>query len=310
MNQNPSDMLRGLPGYSPQANKVGGDNPQVLTSAQVGAVPSLPGRFFDQLNMPPSPLGLRESALLEAREAVENRPDAIIAAERIAMGVRTGLATNGALAFDPNIEWANARAVPFDRFVRGVVVPFDANAAQLATAAAIEETNRNPASFNSGTPFEEWATITGAGEAIGVDVESGVIAVVDEVGITTWSLQAEHELVWALGVGFSQTADPTTPQNARIMLWPPRRGFPFGSADDPARPNGKGRLSNTAGSTSNTVHLSLMVRFLSTTTPVLSYPHYFEAVVRGWKVPMGRDNRPLAASIGGADASAPSPERT
>jgi len=309
---NPSDLLRGLPGYTPQSGRVGGDNPQTLTAAQVsGNVPSIAGRFFDQLNAGPTALGIREEALLDARKKIENEPSAIILAEQIAMGIRTGLATNGTLAFDPNIEWANARAIPFDLHVRGVIVPPSPDAEQTASADLIEEANRNPVSFAAGASIlEEWIRIEGSGEALGLDVEAGKVAVIDQIGVSSWSLQAEFELLWALGVGFAQTGDALLAQNARLMLWPPRRGFPFGADDAPGSPNGLGRLSHGAGSPSNTVRLSLMVRFMSSTTPIKSTPHYFEATLRGWKVPMGRDNRPVSAGIGGADVSAPSPERT
>lgn len=309
MSGNPSDILRGIPGYSPQSNRVSPDSTQRLTNAGIGTVASLPARFFDQINSGPAPAGTRQNALDEVRRLLENDAGAIYLAEAIAMGVRTALASSGSLQFDPNVVWANAKAFPVDLSFRGVVVPPNPTAAQTAAANLLELANRNPTTLALGDdPFEDFVRIEGNGSAIDFDVEAGWVAVIDEIGITTFSAQAEDELLWTLGMGFAAiTSD--APQNPAELLVPTRRGWPFGDVVSPGKLNGRARISNQSGSPSNTVRVSMRVAH-DAAAGAASTPHYFEGVLRAWKVQMGRDNRPVSTGLGGADAGWPSPERT
>jgi len=109
-------------------------------------------------------------------------------------------------------------------------------------------------------------------------------------------------------MGFARVVTDV-PQNPADVMVSTRRGWPFGDVLDPAKLNGRARISNQSGAPSNTVRVSLRVQH-DGLAGAGSTPHYIEGILRGWKVQMGRDNLPVATTLGGADIGWPTPERT
>lgn len=301
-----SPQPSGLGQFVPEPYLTGPGNPQTLTNAKIGAVPSQSGRTFDQLNSGPAPAGIRQEAHWEARQLVQDDPTAIMFAERVAMGVREALATCGALAFEPNLIVGNVRAEQVELFRRAVIVPPNPTADQLAWATAMVKANQSPVTFSTAgaDTFPNFVQINGAGEVAGFDVNAGWVGIVDEIGVTSFSLQAEYELVWALGMGFAQTTSTAT-QNAAQMMIPPQRGWPIGSVATPGKLNGRSRIAPTNGSALNTTRISFRVQHAGTSSPVQSTPHYVEVKLRGWKLQIGRNNRPISVGVGGSNCGGP-----
>lgn len=285
---------------------------QRLTHAVEGfPVPSEPGARQDNLTGAPSKLGIRHAAAAEAREIVSDSKLAIVLSEAIAQGVRRGHTTSGGLSIDPNLLYGNTRARPVNVSGKFVITPANPTPAQLAAASVIAKANFAPGAYPS-IPYtdsfnEDYQTgiVQGVGATVRAKLRPSEVLVVDQLGITTFSEAAEYELLWLLTYGLVQPGGTQVP-NAANLLIPQRRGWPFGTAANPATLFGYSRLAPSAstGPTKRgetTVYLNARFSPATPTPPGVytPWPHYVEITLRGWKVEIGHDGLPMATNVGG-----------
>ncbi len=270
----------------------------------------------DQLHMAPSALGTRMRAAEEARNAVHNRPGAIITAEILAMGFREALASAGILTQDPNLLYGNVKAIPVEEFSQVVVLPTNADATTIASAIAYAKANAVPPGY-TGTvsvtapfltpaiPLSNLVFVSGSGSALGFQVKCGEVAVVDELGITSYDATAEQEVLFQLALG-NQSTGNAAQNNVARQLFSQMVGWPFGSAERPAKLNGRERLAPQRGPMKIDGTINLIATHSGVTSS--SYKagfHYFEIVLRGWRMVIGPDALPESAGVGGGDLSRP-----
>jgi hypothetical protein len=280
-----------------------------LTHAAEGfPVPSEPGARQDNLNGIAHAVPIRHAAAAEARQLVMDNRLAILLAEAVAQGVRRGHTTSGGLSIDPNLLDGNTRAKPVNVSGKFVITPANPSAAQLAAAALLAQANFAPGAYPA-IPYtdkfaEDYQTgiVQGVGPTVKVKLRPSEVLVIDSLGVTTFSPAAEYELLWLLTYGLVNAAGTQVP-NASNLLIPQRRGWPFGTAEDPAELFGMSRLAPSSGPTKKgETDVYLNARF-SPATPsggvYTPWPHYVEITLRGWKVMIGSDGLAMATNVGG-----------
>lgn len=273
------------------SSKVGFPTPALAsTDAIPGALPAIRAR---------------NTAAAEAREKVGDSKPGILASELVAAGVRRALRTAGGQSVDPNLLDGNTRARPVNLNGKFVITPQNPDAAQLVAANAMAQANFAPGacpSFPYTEAFEEdyeTGIVQGTGVTLQQAIRPSEILVIDTLGITTFSLAAEYELVWLLAYG--EVIASSVP-NAANLLIPARRGWPFGTVENPAELYGRSRLAPQGGPVrQGGTSASLVVQFRPATSPgpYTPWPHYVEIAIRGWLVEVGGDGLALGTNVGG-----------
>ena len=277
---------------------------QALSPQPLGfPTPSMPAARQDNLHMSPSPLGIRQQAAGEARRDVQDNPSAIVTAEIIGMGVREALASAGLLTQDPSLLHGNVKAIPIEEFRQVIVLPDGADAVTIASAIAFAKANAVPPGY-TGTisttyPFltpplslSNLVFVSGSGVALETEVKVGEIAVIDELGITSFDSSAELEVAFQLAHGDAPDGNRIQ-NNVSLQLFKQRAGWPFGTAGDPAHLNGRERLAPWRGPVKKDTKVYLLATHEGETSS--SYKpsfHYFEVVLRGWRMVIGPDALP------------------
>ena len=278
--------------------------------------PGSPAGRQDSLNMPPSPLGIRQQAAYEARRNIQDNPAVIVTAELIGMGVREGLASAGILTQDPNLLNANVKAEPIDEFRQVIVLPANPDAVTIASAIAFAKANAVPPGYTGvisttapfltpALPLSNLIFVTGTGAALATLLPVGEVAVINELGITSFDAIAEQEVLFQLAHG--NEADGNVNQNnVSLQLFDQRTGWPFGGAENPATLNGRERLAPQRGPMKRQTTVFLLARHTGVTSGAYKPGfHYFEIVLRGWRMVIGPDMLPLGCGIGGQDLERP-----
>jgi hypothetical protein len=266
--------------------------------------------------MPPSPLALRQRAAAEARQSIQNNPAIIVTAELIGMGVREGLASAGILTQDPNLLHGNVKAEQVEEFRQVIVLPVGADAVTIASAIAFAKANAVPPSYTGvisvtppfltpDLPLSNLVFVSGSGAALAADVKVSEVAVIDELGITSYDAIAEQEVLFQLAHGNEQDGN-VTQNNVSLQLFDQMAGWPFGAATDPARLNGRERLAPQRGPMKRDTQVFLLATHTGVTSGAYKPSfHYFEVVLRGWRMVIGPDALPLGCGVGGHDLERP-----
>lgn len=195
-----------------------------------------------------------------------------------------------ALAFEWSWIYPPASATPIELFGRAVVLPWSPTAAMSTSASELKKANLHPAGISSTTDGNlKYADVTGAGAVDTLQVPANHMLVIDEFGVDAWSLIAEYELMWGVGVGVSYPsgAAPSATDWALELT----RGWRQGSIDKPAKL--KGYRVIKAQSIAQTVSLVVYDTAQVLGTYYTPAPHYVEAVARGWYVPVDADGHPV-----------------
>lgn len=296
------------PSMNPKSGGYGGlgDKPMdaQYLSTNVG-FPSPGKSTVDEIPGAMPAIRARNLAAAEAREAVGDSKPAILAAEAVATGVRRGLRTAGGQSIDPNLLDGNTRARPVNISGRFVVTPQNPTAAQAAAALLLAQANFAPGALPAypyvDTYDEDYQTgvVSGSGQTVVVDIRPSEVLIIDSLGITTFSEEAEFELVWLLAFGEIQVGSVP---NAQTLLIPARRGWPFGDVERPAELHGWSRLAPQTGPTrKGETEASLVVQFRDVTSPgpYVPWPHYVEISLRGWLAQIDGSGLVLGSNIGG-----------
>jgi len=190
-----------------------------------------------------------------------------------------------ALGFDWGSVEPPTSAQSIDEIGRAVILPVNATAQMITTATELYKAMANPAGVaTSADSLTDIVTnITGSGEVAGVDIPAGYIAVIDEFGVDSWSLQAEYEIEWAIGTQ-AVTGVSGGLQLSRVVA-NPQRGWRQGSIDRPAKVKGY----RVIAASSVAIRLSVIAFHTGQASPALTYyvpaPHYVECCLRGWLIP-------------------------
>jgi len=278
--------------------------------------PGSPAARQDGLNMPPAPLGIRQQAAGEARRNIQNNPTIILTAEMIGMGVREGLASAGILTQDPNLLNGNVKAEPIELFSQAIVLPANPDAVTIASAIAFAKANAVPPGYTGAIsttppfltpdlPYSNLVFVTGTGAVADILLPVGEVAVIDQLGVTSFDSTAELETLFQLAHG-NEPDGNVNQNNVSLQLFDQRSGWPFGGAENPARLNGRERLAPQRGPMKRQTDVFLLARHTGVTSA--SYKpgfHYFEIVIRGWRMVIGPDMLPLGCGVGGQDLERP-----
>jgi len=259
----------------------------------------------DQIHGGPQPAGIRHRAGEQARRSLLDNKTAIVWAELVAEGVQKGIRRSGGSSVDASLLNGNTRSAAVNIQGKFVITPKNPTPAQTASAALLAQANFQPG-LNPPWPSTEIygseyqvGVIVGAGNTVNAGISTPEIIIIDELGITTYSEEAEYELVWLLALGSIQ-AGQTAPPNTGAMMIPSRRGWPFGTADNPAELNGMSRLAPVGGLMRQQSNVILHVEHTGVNTPAyVPSVHYVEITMRGWTVRIGDDSKPISTGLGG-----------
>lgn len=216
------------------------------------------------------------NAALARAIASQNPIDAAIYAQRQALKGAPALGFEWASIYPPT----SAQAI--DKLGRAVVIPLSPTAQMTTTATELLKAMLHPSGVATAPDSltDMVANITGSGEVCGVDIPAGYIAVIDQLGVDSWSSQAEYEIEWSIGVGVKVGTSAPVPSD---LVANPQRGWRQGSINQPATIKGYRVIKATStGQRLSVVAYNDAAVHGSYYTPA---PHYVEAVIRGWLIP-------------------------
>lgn len=291
------------------ANVTGKPPGDELTGAKMGPSPTLNPQQYDHIPGGPQETGIRDEANAEARRLLQDNKGAILLSQVFSLGMRQALGAANQQSIDPNLLDANATARPIEYESRIVITPGSPDAAMLAVATLLAQANFAPGAYPAppitqaiNPQFETYQTaiLQGRGNALRIPLRAGEIGIIDELGITTFANQADFELVWMMAHGIVQAAATDPPSGGSPMI-PQRRGWPFGTADNPADLRGLERIAPQTGplrqssnaTTSGTGidentgggSIVLNVQHTGVTSAVYApQPYYVRIIARGWAV--------------------------
>lgn len=292
------------------ANVTGKPPGDELTGAKMGPSPTLNPQQYDHVPGGPQETAIRDQANKEARLLLQDNKVAILSSQVVSLGIRQALGAANQQSIDPNLIHANATARPIEYESRIVVTPSNPNAAMLAIAALLAQANFAPGAYPAppitqaiNPQFETYQTaiLQGRGNALRIPLRAGEIGIIDKLGITTFAEQADFELVWMMAHGIVQ-ATATDPPSGGSPMIPQRRGWPFGTADNPADLSGLERIAPQTGplrqSSNATTGLGtgidddtgggtivLNVQHTGLASGIYApQPYYVRIIARGWAV--------------------------